>query len=174
MRTSGSRYLAIIGLACIACSGVRAQAEPCTVDAARAGGDAGLFAVAGEADPSAVSIECQGSALAGLTARLSAGERTSARIFWRQGEAGTVRLVAGPEAGPNWLAQTSQLVDGSGRWITLEWSAPDSARPGTRRTVRLSAGEWSIGVSLEVIDGGALFQDGFDVDPVIGQFSMVR
>lgn len=106
------------------------------------------------------------------------------------GQGGEIRLLAGsaffhgqaPGAVDGslseWSAVTTQRRDSGGQLVILTLSVPASAKVGRVYTGRLRLGAAESGVEiplrLEIVEEQPLFRDEFDVDPVIGQFSLVQ
>lgn len=136
-------------------------------------------APAGNEDPSRVRFSCNADRVSGLVIRLAPGQAAEARLVF----VGSGEYAAGLDSGTGWPADWSRVdhrrLDSQTVIITLSVAAPDSAPAGRVFSDRLNLGSQRAGqaipVTLEIIEGGPLFRDDFDdVDPVIGQFSMIH
>ncbi|RFF32019.1 hypothetical protein [Wenzhouxiangella sediminis] len=123
-----------------------------------------------------IRVACADNRVSGLTIKLVAGRSTVARILLVGGSRHAASLTG---AGlPNaWVDLSARRIGAGTTLLTLSVEAPDSAEAGSTfsdiLSVKRSGREFDIDVSLEVLDEGPLFRDEFDVDPMMGQFSLV-
>lgn len=137
------------------------------------GEDTGIRVLADQAKAD-LRFDCREDALVTVTAALPPGAVTQVRMFWPGARAGAALEVALEDrTSEHWISARLVEQRSSGQVVSLRWQAPDGDEAGTRRSALVRIGDRKLAVRLEVLSADHLFRDGFDVDPVIGQFSMV-
>lgn len=125
-----------------------------------------------------VLFACKSGRVSGVSIRLVPGQFAEARLVLTGAPEHALALV--PEAGlpPDWGRVTSRRLNPDTLLVTLALAVPDGAESGRAFAGRLSLAprraNLDVPVTLELIEETPLFRDEFDVDPVIGQFSMVE
>lgn len=125
-----------------------------------------------------VRISCRAGRVSGVSIRLSPGGSAQARIVLVGGSDHAASLAAEGGLPKEWSGLSARRINARTTVVTISITAPDQAEVGSAFSDRLSvtrAGlEFDIPINLEILDDGPLFRDEFDnVDPVIGQFSVI-
>lgn len=126
-----------------------------------------------------VLFACLEGRVSGLTIRLVPGQFAEASLVLVGFPEQAATLTAENGLPADWSRVESRSLNAETTLITLSISAPDSAQSGKAFSERLrlasSPSDLDIPVMLEILDRRPLFRDKFDdIDPVIGQFSMVH
>lgn len=137
--------------------------------------------LAAKPQSAALQVSCRGDSLARLQVRLSASEQATVVLAVD----GLVDVVAEGEDGR--LTEWTRIEFDASHPIglvpvTVGFNVPENAAAGMRLDGRLqlrvnrqgTESTIAVPLSLEVVEDQPLFRDDFGVDPVIGQFSMVR
>ncbi|NBB93173.1 MAG: hypothetical protein GVY32_08400 [Gammaproteobacteria bacterium] len=127
--------------------------------------------------PAGVEPSCSGLRLEGVAVRLPLGSRHDITLHVRTGQ-GDWRALDGEGRVVGWVG-----IDASRRHpdsVVVSIRSPREGVPGERSDATLvfepaSVAEdiLTIPVELELVEEAPMFRDEFDVDPVIGQFSLV-
>jgi hypothetical protein len=163
---SGAAYLALSEVA-------RADSEACSLATSAAAAPAGVRLLAGQDPGDELRVECREGDLVAITAALSQGAVAQARLFWNAPAEAPVRVTPVDSEAVDWLSAHRVAAQRGGQILSLRWQAPAGDPAGTLRSANVRVGDRVVEVHLEVVSTDNLFRDGFDVDPVIGQFSMV-
>jgi len=164
-------------------SAVAAERDDCLMSS---GGDAhapveGVRAIMPtKGERATVSFACQAGDVSGVTIRLVPGQAAQARLFVAASPEHIAALAAENGLPPEWCQVESHVLDSGTTAVTLSIATPPTAEVGQVFSDRLRLSPdrdgqpgLEIPVTLEFIEEGPLFRDKFDVDPVIGQFSMI-
>lgn len=142
----------------------------------------GVRAVVPENSERAASVQysCVSDRVSAITVRLKPGQVGEARVMLVDMPEQAPALVSGSGLPAEWSRVAVRRVDAETILVTITISVPASARSGQAFSGHLGlagiSANLDIPVNLEIIEEAPLFRDDFDefdVDPVIGQFSMV-
>lgn len=142
----------------------------------------GVRAVVPESSERAASVQysCRSDRVSAVTIRLVPGQVGEARVMLVDMPEQVPALVSGSELPSEWSQVAVRPLDAETTLVTLTISVPASARSGSAFSGHLgvagASADLDIPVTVEIVGEAPLFRDDFDefdVDPVIGQFSMV-
>lgn len=174
---AGKTIPAVVLLAAMLAFGAHAADDSCVRAIANAD-EQGVFALAGSAvNSERLTVECAEDRVARLLFHLEPGDRQQARLSVAPEAA--YEIIGGENDGQpaDFIGIAAKEVDKDRRIITVEVTAPESARAGDRLAGALRLGgenSTEIPVVLEVTGKDELFRSDFGADPLIGQFSLVR
>lgn len=129
--------------------------------------------------PASIELDCQGRQLERLLVRLPIGSRHDITLYTASGRNRESWKATSTDGAPlDWVE-----LDASRRHansMILQIRSPRNAAPGDRLSARLSiepdngdAERFVVPIDVELTEEAPMFRDQFDVDPVIGQFSLV-
>lgn len=124
-----------------------------------------------------VFFACKSDRVSGVTIRLVPGQFAEARLVLTGTPEHALALLPEADLPTDWGRVDSRRLNADTLLVTLRLAVPKGNESGRAFAGRLSlapsTANLDVPVTLEIIDETPLFRDEFDVDPVIGQFSMV-